>query len=72
MIVVCQERCTPTVTMQYKSGLLKMPAADLRVYLVYTCAQDKIAFFVPLKGKDGAFVLAQSAGQVTCGAEHQC
>lgn len=37
------------------------------MYLVYTCTQNEIAFFIPLKGKDGAFVLTECAGQVTCG-----
>lgn len=50
---------------------LFLAGADLQVYLVYACAQDKIAFFVPLKGKDGTFVLAESTGQVTCGAQQQ-
>ena len=39
------------------------------VYLVYSCTEDKIAFFIPLEGKDGTFVLAQCAGQVSCGAQ---
>lgn len=43
---------------------------QILVYLVYSCTEDKVAFFIPLKGKDGTFVLAQCTGQVSCGAKH--
>lgn len=35
-------------------------------YLVYTSTEDEVSFLIPLKCKDGTFVLAQSTGQVTC------
>ncbi|TNN59531.1 hypothetical protein EYF80_030255 [Liparis tanakae] len=44
---------------------------QILVYLVYSCTEDKIAFFIPLKSKDGTFVLAKSTGQVPCGAEQR-
>lgn len=36
-------------------------------YLVYSCTEDKIAFFIPLKSKDGTFMLAECTRQITYG-----
>lgn len=54
-----------------RATLIKIPLEIINVifliYLVYACTQNEVAFFIPLKGKDGTFVLAECAGQVTCG-----
>ncbi len=40
-------------------------------YLIYSCTEDKIAFFIPLQSKDGTFVLAKCTGQVSCWEDTQ-
>lgn len=77
MIVVWQDTRTCTVranndqfTKKLHDDSYHVVYYDDLVYLVYSCTEDKIAFFIPLKGKDWTFVLAKCTGQVSCGGKH--
>lgn len=53
---------TRQILVTFSNGLTELILA----YLVYSCTENKIAFFIPLQGKNGTFMLAKGTGKISC------